>query len=215
MLTPVMATKRKPVVKARKPAQERSRETVKAIIQAAERILADGGQEAFTTSRVAKLAGVSKGTLYEYFRTTKDVLRAVEEYSWSRVMAQIAEVIQGPPPPTPEEGISRMILASMSAIEHRASVHGFTLEVEGDEGARWGLIHGLATVGAARLQARVPAERLRPKDPQLAAEIITCIVPFLTWLELTGLPKRQDSVAFRAAVVSLVQSFFLRDSAPS
>lgn len=51
----------------RKPKQGRSRATVAAIVEAAARILAERGWAGFNTNVVAEQAGVSIGSLYEYF----------------------------------------------------------------------------------------------------------------------------------------------------
>ncbi len=49
------------------PRQTRSAETVRAIVEAAARILEQAGLGAFTTNAVAERAGVSIGSLYQYF----------------------------------------------------------------------------------------------------------------------------------------------------
>jgi AcrR family transcriptional regulator len=55
-------------IKPRKKAQQfRSRETVKAIVQAASYILLSEGVKGFNTNNIAKRAGVSIGSLYQYF----------------------------------------------------------------------------------------------------------------------------------------------------
>ncbi|TNF27225.1 MAG: TetR/AcrR family transcriptional regulator, partial [Deltaproteobacteria bacterium] len=55
-------------IQPRKKAQQfRSKETVKAIIQAATYILQDEGVKGFNTNKIAKKAGVSIGSLYQYF----------------------------------------------------------------------------------------------------------------------------------------------------
>lgn len=53
--------------------QARARHTVDAIIEAAARILEDQGHAGYTTNAVAEVAGVSIGTLYQYF-PDKDAL---------------------------------------------------------------------------------------------------------------------------------------------
>ncbi len=55
------------------PRQARSRATFDAIVEAAARLLAREGYGAITTNRVAEEAGVSIGSLYEYF-ADKDVI---------------------------------------------------------------------------------------------------------------------------------------------
>ena len=94
-------------------------------------------------------------------------------------------------------------------------MHGLTLQAAGDPSTRRDLFAALATAGIARLQERVPAERLRPKNLQLAGEIVACLVPFLTWLGWREFPERADPAEFRASVISLVQSFLLRDAPAS
>jgi AcrR family transcriptional regulator len=47
--------------------QERSKETIKIIIQAARLLLIEQGPKAFNTNKIAKRAGVSIGSLYQYF----------------------------------------------------------------------------------------------------------------------------------------------------
>ena len=51
----------------RKPSQRRSQVTVTAILDAAARVFEERGFEAGTTNHVAEVAGVSIGSLYEYF----------------------------------------------------------------------------------------------------------------------------------------------------
>jgi AcrR family transcriptional regulator len=49
------------------PKQERSKDLVSAVMAAAARILESAGTEALTTNKVAQMAGVSIGSLYQYF----------------------------------------------------------------------------------------------------------------------------------------------------
>lgn len=51
----------------RRAVQARSRNTVESIIEAATRILADKGWAAFNTNAISQVAGVSIGSVYEYF----------------------------------------------------------------------------------------------------------------------------------------------------
>jgi AcrR family transcriptional regulator len=57
--------------------QDRSRATVETILEAAARVLAEQGYAAATTNRVAEVAGVSIGTLYEYFANREEVFEAL------------------------------------------------------------------------------------------------------------------------------------------
>lgn len=61
----------------RKPKQARAQATWSAILQAATRIIETEGEGAFTTNHVAETAGVSIGTLYQYFPNKAAILVAM------------------------------------------------------------------------------------------------------------------------------------------
>jgi len=70
-----MMRARKKIANPRKvPEQERSRATVDIIVEAAAHILVKDGYDAFTTNRVAEKAGVSIGSLYQYFPNKEALL---------------------------------------------------------------------------------------------------------------------------------------------
>jgi AcrR family transcriptional regulator len=59
------------------PRQERAKVTVEAILVAADRLTRQGGIDAWTTNHVAELAGVSIGSLYQYFPSKESLLVAL------------------------------------------------------------------------------------------------------------------------------------------
>ena len=68
--------RRSQIVPRKPPQQARAQATVEVIIQAAERILDREGTRALTTNRLAEVAGVSIGSVYQYF-PGKDAVIAV------------------------------------------------------------------------------------------------------------------------------------------
>ena len=68
-----------PTEPRKQPRQARSRALVEAILDATERVLAQEGPEEATTTRVAEVAGVSVGSLYQYFPSREALLAAVIE----------------------------------------------------------------------------------------------------------------------------------------
>jgi AcrR family transcriptional regulator len=70
----------------RRPRQERSEATVDAILEAAARVMSAEGYEAATTNRLAAAAGISVGSLYQYF-PSKDAIAVelVRRYRAGRV----------------------------------------------------------------------------------------------------------------------------------
>jgi AcrR family transcriptional regulator len=70
-----------PSAKPRKrPRQERSQVTVQAILTASAHILTESGYDHFTTNKVAERAGVSIGSLYQYFPNKESLLLALAEH---------------------------------------------------------------------------------------------------------------------------------------
>lgn len=59
------------------PQQSRSKELVNAIFEATVRVLPKIGNQALTTKKIAEIAGVSIGSLYQYFPNKEAVLMAV------------------------------------------------------------------------------------------------------------------------------------------
>jgi AcrR family transcriptional regulator len=71
---------RRPLTKPRKTAtQERSRATVDALVEATARILVKEGFDKASTNRIAEVAGVSVGSLYQYFPSKEALVAAVVE----------------------------------------------------------------------------------------------------------------------------------------
>ena len=78
----------------KRPVQARSRQTVESILAAAARILAERGYLATTTNDVAEAAGVSIGSLYQYFPNKDSLLVALEERRLADVRTTFAAVVR-------------------------------------------------------------------------------------------------------------------------
>lgn len=63
----------------RQPVQERSRRTVRQILDAAERIIGEAGVDAVTTRSVAERAGIVAPSLYRFFADREEILDALVE----------------------------------------------------------------------------------------------------------------------------------------
>jgi AcrR family transcriptional regulator len=74
------------------PKQARSTRLVDAILQAAIRVLEREGAAAFTTVRVAEVAGVSVGSLYQYFPNKASILYRLQEDEWQTTAHMLEEI---------------------------------------------------------------------------------------------------------------------------
>lgn len=93
------------------PRQLRSRATVAVILDAAIRVLDREGFDALTTSRVAEVAGVSVGTLYQYFAHRDAIVSALQDRELERAGALLERVLAG------ANGLSNQELARSIVLE--------------------------------------------------------------------------------------------------
>jgi AcrR family transcriptional regulator len=78
-----MKSGKTPLISERKrPRQARSERLVADILEAASRVLARDGARRFTTARVAEAAGVSVGSLYQYFPNKESILFRLQTDEW-------------------------------------------------------------------------------------------------------------------------------------
>ncbi|MEM7411319.1 MAG: TetR/AcrR family transcriptional regulator [Myxococcota bacterium] len=72
-----MSSPSPPDPRRRAPRQARSRVLVESLLEATRRILDEEGSEALTTNRIADVAGVSIGSLYQYFEDKEGLVDAI------------------------------------------------------------------------------------------------------------------------------------------
>ena len=98
-----MTDRRSPSVSSRKrPQQARSTELVVAILDAAVQVLAKEGAQRFTTARVAEKAGVSVGSLYQYFPNKAAILFRLQTDEWRETTGLLREILGDRSRPPPE-----------------------------------------------------------------------------------------------------------------
>ncbi len=71
----------------KKPLQRRSKAMVEVLVEATTRVLLKDGYEACTTNRVAEVAGVSIGSVYQYFPHKESLVLAVMERHQAQLQA--------------------------------------------------------------------------------------------------------------------------------
>ncbi len=101
------------------PKQERSEETLAALLEAAERIVRAEGVTKLTMARLAKVSGFSAGTMYRYFRTKEALLLELEERSWREhavaLVARLDELGGRPVDAATRELVTALMVERMAA----------------------------------------------------------------------------------------------------
>ena len=76
------------------PKQARSNELVAAVLDAAVQVLKAEGAQRFTTARVAERAGVSVGSLYQYFPNKASILFRLQSDEWRQTSDLLRGILQ-------------------------------------------------------------------------------------------------------------------------
>ena len=89
-----------------------------ALHQAVVKVLAEDGLSGLTMDRITQMAGMSKGTLYNYFKDKRELLEYVVQSSLEPLEQGIDQILGSDLPP--EQKLEQVVLHSMSYFEeHR------------------------------------------------------------------------------------------------
>jgi AcrR family transcriptional regulator len=102
----------------RVPQQERSRAKLRRVLEAADRLLADEGAGALTTTGVAAAAGISVGSLYAYLPDKEAIVEALALHYWGefrRRVEVVAEAHEREPVAEPVEAVVEALAAGFRA----------------------------------------------------------------------------------------------------
>lgn len=115
---------RRPLTKPRKIAtQKRSRATVDALVEATARILVKEGFDKASTNRIAEVAGVSVGSLYQYFPSKEALVAAVFEGHQQEIMQtvrrELAEILDQPV----EQAVRKLVAVAVNAHRIDPKLH--------------------------------------------------------------------------------------------
>jgi AcrR family transcriptional regulator len=103
---------------------------VSVILDGAIRVLDREGLEALTTSRVAEVAGVSVGTLYQYFAHREGILEALQERELERAGAMLERLL-GEAKPSSDRELARSVIEGLLQLYRAAPGLHRVLAVDG------------------------------------------------------------------------------------
>jgi AcrR family transcriptional regulator len=154
------------------PVQARSTATVNAILEATIQVLLRVGKERLTTTRVASRAGVSVGTLYQYFPNKSALLQAALKRHLDEVTGAVELVCKEQEGATLRQMATALITAFFEAKMKNAKTSVALYSVSSDvDGAKvvqeMGIRSNQAIVGALASSCEFLA-----KDPELVASIL-------------------------------------------
>jgi AcrR family transcriptional regulator len=194
------------LLKPRKlPVQARSETTVLAIHEASIQVLLSVGYRKLTTTRVAERAGVSVGTLYQYFPNREALIRTVLERYLTEMVASIQADCQGLRGRSRDEiatgMVDAMIAAKWRRLEVSRAMHEPLVEVGGTEMVRASAARGASLV----------ADLLR-SCPEIAGVDVEALSVFLvmactSMLQAAFIEYRADKETIRAHMHAMVRGY--------
>jgi AcrR family transcriptional regulator len=197
----------------RTPFQERARFTVAAILQAAAEVIDEVGWAHASTNRIAERAGVSIGSLYQYFANKEEILATLMEEHRKDVHVVVGLALDRlEDPSVPIKDALRSLFADLMTMHRDDPVLTRVLatEVPHQHGTNH---HGAKSDHLVRWLQRVLEERpdVAVGDTAAAAHVVATSIEALTrWL----VHEAPDSVDTRAAVEEMVRMYGGYLSAP-
>jgi AcrR family transcriptional regulator len=88
-----MATRKTTKHLRRRPTQRRALETVEAVLDATVRLLKRSGSKGITTNRIAEVAGVSIGSLYQYFPNRGAIYTALHQRHIDQIDRMVQDIV--------------------------------------------------------------------------------------------------------------------------
>jgi AcrR family transcriptional regulator len=194
---------RRPRTNPRKQAsQERSRATVDALVEATARILVREGFDKASTNRIAEKAGVSIGSLYQYYPGKEALVAAVVDRHHQELMQLTRDALAGVAALPLEEAVRRLVTVAIEAHRIDPRLH----RVVAEQIPRTGRLENVGAVNRetyalVRDYLERHRDELRAVDPGLAAFVCVTTIEALTH---TAVLHRPDILADEAAVGTLV-----------
>lgn len=187
----------------REPRQQRAHDTIEVILQASAHVLRAEGLEGFTTNHVARRAGVSIGSIYQYFANKEtlitEVRRRYEAAFREQLIAAAGEIGVLPP----ADGIHRLVrlLATLHADD--PGLHN-ALASQASDTERLVFERLIASYLSAN------RDEVRRPDLPIAAGVTLQIAETLIHETAVREPERLEDEAFLSEVTDVLVRYLIR-----
>ncbi|MFN3609009.1 MAG: TetR/AcrR family transcriptional regulator [Hyphomonas sp.] len=184
----------------RNPKQARAQATVDAILAATFQLLEKEGEGKLTTNRIAEHAGVSIGTLYQYFKDRDAILAAMGERQAEALRRKITEIVISSPE---QDGVRAIVQAITCGIEGSAETRVVLMDAlfraQGES--------VLSQHHVAFLKSISTRSDLRPVLSPESAFVLTHAVVCLLRAAASEPELQLDSQALEDELVLLIESY--------
>jgi len=189
-------------------AQDRSRETLRRIVEAAEEVFAEHGYDRTTAAKIISRAGIGHGTFWLYFRNKDDLLRYMlqdmigefESFGWFR-----DDEPEGPSVRSLEE-VEGIIRGVMEIFARYSNIHPLivraSLDSEDFRQALEEFNQPFVSIVERKLREHLEKGLCGDLDPEVTAQIIVTMLEYtnLQWLS-GGLRADRDVLIHDLSVI--------------
>ena len=187
--------------------QARSAASVEAILVAAIQVLVAIGKERLTTTRVAERAGVSVGTLYQYFPNKSALLQAALKRHLDAVADAVEQACREQQGGTLKDMASALITAFLQAKLKKAKISAALYSISSDIDGSKIVKQMSARTNKAIAEMLTSACEPLNKDPQLVASMLQdAMIGIARRMIESGTPEKHIE-AYRQELIFLASSY--------
>jgi AcrR family transcriptional regulator len=196
----------------RQPGQARAQATVNAILEATVKVLDREGLDAATTSRIAEVAGVSVGSLYQYFPHRDAILTALQDREFARALGFLESALADENlRRAPRDTVTAVVKGLMLLYAKSPGLHR-VLAIEGLRVAEADRVHAfdVRVVAIIRHFLAATGGTIRRKNVDAAAFVAFQSVRATMLATLLERPPGLDEATLAGEMVDLVVRYLVR-----
>jgi AcrR family transcriptional regulator len=188
----------------KQPRQERSKDTVGSILRATARILTRDGYEGATTNRIAEVAGVSVGSLYQYFPNKDAIVAALIDAHCEEMFEVFRRELVAVAGAGLEVATRAVVAAQIEAHKLNPRLHRVFLE----QLPKVGMLKRFHEINRrsellVRTYLEARRDEMRPANLDLAAFLLVTTVEAVTHAAVIDQTERLDDPDFITEVTAL------------
>jgi len=197
------------LIKPRKsPRQTRSQATVEALLEAGARVLREDGYEKASVNRMAEVAGVSIGSLYQYFPSKEALVASIVKRHSERMLEVFQRDLATLAHLPVEEGVRAILRRTFEAYAVDPALRRIVV----DEVPQFGLVTRTREFDAMLAEAlkayfQFYADVIRPKNHELAVKILMASVEAIAQAVVVDDPAMLTSNELVEEVAHLVLGY--------
>ncbi|MDX1522925.1 MAG: TetR/AcrR family transcriptional regulator [Anaerolineae bacterium] len=180
------------------------------ILAGASQVFMDKGYHKATTKEIAKAAGISEGTIYNYFDNKRELLLAMIDLIASQSMGEVSQVATA----EPRVFLKTLLRNRYHMLHQRGPVMAPILaEIFSDKELREAVYQQVATPVIATLeryiQAQIEAGVFRPCNPMIVSRAIVGATILNDMFKITNLDPRYAGISVEVMIDEITE-FFLK-----